>query len=152
MRRRMLVRMAWVGVLGLLVPAAVHADLFETALRAVRTDVGRADMSGVTIRGGAGLTSGLSPSSATLLRGQAQVGGPCGSFDFATSLTQAFDELPALFESLVGNILSSVPMLALCYASPTLCDLAKHWQALVNMAIQETVAELPGLASTCTMQ
>jgi hypothetical protein len=135
------VRYALVGMLGLLAPAAVYADLFDTARRSVRTDIGRADMSGVTIRGGAGLTSGLRPGSATLLRGQAQVGGPCGSFDFATSLTQAFDELPALFESLVGNILSSVPMLALCYASPTLCDLAKHWQALVNMAIQARYAQ-----------
>ena len=32
-------------------------------------------------------------------------------------------------------------MLALCYASPTLCDLAKHWQALVNMAIQAKYAQ-----------
>jgi hypothetical protein len=71
-----------------------------------------------------------------LLRGHASVGGPCGAFDFASSLRQSFEELPELFEALIGQVLSSVPMLALCYASPTLCDLAKHWQALVNLAIQ----------------
>src|SRR5207237_3952060 len=95
--RRTLVSYALSGLLALGVPASTHADLFDTARKAVRTDLGRVDTSGVTLHGGASLTSGLSPSSATLLRGQAQVGGPCGSFNFATSLTQAFDELPALF-------------------------------------------------------
>ena len=121
--------------------AGGHADLFDTARQAVRTDLGRADTSGVTLRGGASLSSGLSPSSTTLLRGQGQVSGPCGAFDLSTSLTQAFDELPALFEALIGDVLGSVPMLALCYVSPTLCDLAKHWQALVNMAIQAKYAQ-----------
>jgi hypothetical protein len=134
-------RFVLLAAVALVVPATAHADLFDTARQAVRTDLGRADMSGVTIRGGASLSSGLSPSSVTLLRGQGQVGGPCGSFDFATSLTQAFDELPDLFEALVGQVLQSVPMLALCYASPTLCDLAKHWQALVNMAVQAKYAQ-----------
>jgi hypothetical protein len=32
-------------------------------------------------------------------------------------------------------------MLVLCYASPTLCDLAKHWQALVNALIQAKYAQ-----------
>ena len=141
MRRQVLVRMAVVGVLSGLLPTGGHADLFDTARQAVRTDLGRADTSGVTLRGGASLSSGLSPSSTTLLRGQGQVSGPCGAFDFSTSLTQAFDELPALFEALIGDVLGSVPMLVLCYVSPTLCDLAKHWQALVNMAIQAKYAQ-----------
>jgi hypothetical protein len=141
MRRQVLVRIAVVSVLSLLAPAGGHADLFDTARQSVRTDLGRADTSGVTMRGGASLSSGLSPRSTTLLRGQGQVGGSCGAFDFATSLTQAFEELPSLFEALVGDVLGSVPMLALCYASPTLCDLAKHWQALINMAIQAKYAQ-----------
>ena len=141
MRRQVLVRMAVVGVLSGLLPTGGHADLFDTARQAVRTDLGRADTSGVTLRGGASLSSGLSPRSTTLLRGQGQVSGPCGAFDLSTSLTQAFEELPALFEALIGDVLGSVPMLVLCYVSPTLCDLAKHWQALVNMAIQAKYAQ-----------
>jgi hypothetical protein len=120
----------------LLLPQAAHADLFDQARNAVRTDVGIYDTTGVSVRGGASLPTGLQPGTTTLLRGTASVGGPCGAFDFASSLRQSFDELPELFEALIGQVLSSVPMLALCYASPTLCDLAKHWQALVNLAIQ----------------
>jgi hypothetical protein len=141
MPRRTFITYTLSALVALGAPTSTHADLFDTARRAVRTDLGRVDTSGVTLRGGASLASGLSPSSATLLRGQAQVGGPCGSFNFATSLTQAFDELPELFESLISNVLESVPMLVLCYASPTLCDLAKHWQALVNMAVQAKYAQ-----------
>jgi hypothetical protein len=125
-----------VGGLSLLLAQPIHADLFDDARKAVRTDLGYYDTTGITLRGGAGLTTGLSPGSTTLLRGHASVGGPCGAFDLASSLTQAFEELPELFEALIGQVLSSIPMLALCYASPTLCDLAKHWQALVNLAIQ----------------
>jgi hypothetical protein len=133
---RLLGTIGAVSGLGLLFVQPVHADLFDDARKAVRTDLGYYDTTGITLRGGAGLTTGLSPGSTTLLRGQASVGGPCGAFDLASSLTQAFEELPELFETLIGQVLASIPMLALCYASPTLCDLAKHWQALVNLAIQ----------------
>ena len=109
MRTQVLRRIAVVGMLSVLLPAGGHADLFDTARQAVRTDLGRADTSGVTMRGGASLSSGLSPRSTTLLRGQGQVGGSCGAFDLSTSLTQAFEELPTLFEALVGDVLGSVP-------------------------------------------
>ena len=141
MHRARLLRVAVVSVLGLLAPAAVQADLFDTARRAVRTDLGRADLSGVTVRGGAGLTTGQSPTSVTLLRGQGQFGGPCGSFDFAGSLTDAFQEIPTLMEGLIQQLVSNMPMLVLCYTSPTLCDLSKHFQALVNAVIQARFAQ-----------
>jgi hypothetical protein len=133
---RLLSTLGAVGGLSLLLTQPVHADLFDDARKTVRTDLGYYDTTGITLRGGAGLTTGFSPGSTTLLRGHASVGGPCGAFDLASSLTQAFEELPDLFEALIGQVLTSIPMLALCYASPTLCDLAKHWQALVNLAIQ----------------
>ena len=141
MRRYTLLSVAAVSMLSLLTPVAVQADLFDTARRSVNVGVGRADMSGVTIRGGAGLATGLSPSSATLLRGQATIGGPCGAFAFATSLHQAFEEIPELMESLVQQLISQIPMLVLCYASPTVCDLAKHWQSIVNAIIQARYAQ-----------
>lgn len=127
--------------LWLCLPMTTHADLFDTARGVVRTDLGQQDTTGVTLRGGASLHSGLSPRTTTLLRGQSQVGGPCGSFDFTASLTQAFEELPGIFEGLLGAVVSQLPMLVLCYTSPTLCDLAKHWQALVNFALQQRYAQ-----------
>src|SRR5713101_5568756 len=99
MRRWQLTSWLFVGMVGFVPLPAVHADLFDTARQAIRTDLGRADRSGVTVRGGASLTSGVSPGSTTLLRGQAQIGGACGAFDFSTSITQAFQELPGLFEA-----------------------------------------------------
>jgi len=141
MWRTLLTGVACMGVLGLMAPSVTHADLFDTALRSVHTDLGKADMSGVTLRGGAGLTTGQSPTTATLLRGQAQVGGPCGAFNFASSVSDAFNEIPDLMESLVQQLISNMPMLVLCYASPTLCDLSKHWQALVNAVLQARFAQ-----------
>ena len=72
MRRRDLMGYAVTGLLVMMAPASVHADLFDTARQAIRTDIGRADSSGVTVRGGASINSGVSPSSTTLLRGQAE--------------------------------------------------------------------------------
>jgi hypothetical protein len=56
-------------------------------------------------------------------------------------MVQAFKELPGLFEALLSEVLSEIPMLVLCYASPTLCDLGKHFQALLNVAIQAKYAQ-----------
>jgi hypothetical protein len=118
----------------------VHADLFDTARKAARTDIGQADTTGMSIRGGVNLPTGQRGNT-TLFKTQSQVGGTCGSFDFRTSMVQAFQELPGLFESLLSEVLSEMPMLLLCYASPTLCDLGKHFQALLNAAIQAKYAQ-----------
>lgn len=117
-------------------PVVARADLFDQARRAMNVNVGRFDSTGVSVRGGVGIQTGQTPNSLTLLRVNTSVGGPCGSFDFGASIRQAFDELPEMFEGLIGAVISSLPMAILCYASPTLCDLAKHWQALSNLAIQ----------------
>jgi hypothetical protein len=130
-----------VGLVGLSTPAGVQADLFDTARQAMRTDLGQADTSGVTIRGGASLTTGVPQSTTTLFRGQAQVGGGCGAADFVASFKEAFTELPSALEGLLGQVVDGLPMLALCYASPTLCDLAKHWQALINTVLQAKYAQ-----------
>jgi hypothetical protein len=132
---------AWLGCLAVLTPTMSYADLFDTARQAIRTDLGRADTSGVSIRGGVGLATGQQPGTTTLLRGQASTGGTCGSFDFKTSITQAFEELPGMFEALLGEALQELPMLVLCYTSPSVCDLAKHFQSLVNFAVQAKYAQ-----------
>src|SRR5713101_6590262 len=89
------------------VPRA-HADLFDTARKAARTDIGQADTTGVSIRGGVNMPTGQAGNT-TLFRTQSQVGGTCGSFDFRGSMQQAFTELPALFESLLQEVLSEMP-------------------------------------------
>jgi hypothetical protein len=85
------------GLVAAGVPSGVQADLFDTARQAVRTDLGRADTSGVTIRGGAGLLSGQSPRTTPLFRGQGQVGARV-AFDFADSFKQAFEAIPGVLE------------------------------------------------------
>lgn len=122
-------------------PFLVRADLFDAARRVVRTDLGQADSSGVLLRGGSGLDTGLQGASTTLVRGSANVGGACGSFDFWTSYQQQFEEMPERLEALLYQVLSGLPMLVLCYVSPTQCDMAKHWQALINATIQARYAQ-----------
>ena len=122
-------------------PLLVRAALFGDARRVVRTDLGAADSSGVMLRGGAGLDTGLTAATTTLMRGNAQIGGACGSFDFWTSYQQAFAEMPERLEALLYQVLQGLPMLVLCYVSPTQCDMAKHWQALINAALQARYAQ-----------
>jgi hypothetical protein len=141
MQTPILLKLALVGLVGFLTPAAVHADLFDTARQAMRMDLGQADTSGVTLRGGASLHSGQSPRTTTIFRGRGQVGGSCGAFDFADSFKEAFESIPDVLENMLDQALKGLPMLVLCYASPTLCDLAKHWQALVNALIQAKYAQ-----------
>jgi hypothetical protein len=95
----------------------------------------------VTLRGGVDLRTYLNPQTATLFRTDARIGGTCGAFDFGVSLRQTFEEIPALFETLGQALLTNMPMLVLCYASPTLCDLYKHFQSLVNVVLQARYAQ-----------
>jgi len=118
-----------------------HADLFDDARRAIRIQEPRMDSSGISVRGGVHVQTGQQASSINLLRATARTGGGCGSFDFVTSLTQAFEEMPDVFLGLLGAAISNLPMLVLCYASPSLCDLAKHWQGIINLAIQARYAQ-----------
>lgn len=126
---------------GLLAPPLAWPDAFSDARQAVRITVGQSDLSGFSMRGGAALTIGVPPGNAVLLRGSATVGKPCSGFDFATSMQQAFEEIPELLEGLIQQLIANMPMLVLCYTSPTLCDLAKNFQNLINMLIQSRYAQ-----------
>ncbi len=137
-------RRAWLLGLLLLVgslPTLAWGDLFDTVRQAVRIDIGQQDTVGITLRGGSNLQGGVSGQTVTVLRTRGSVGGTCGAFDFAASIQQAFEEIPALLEQLGEALLANMPMLILCYASPTLCDLYKHFQALVNATIQARYAQ-----------
>ena len=125
---------------GMLTVVPARGDLFDEARRAIPIEVGRADSTGVSLRGGAPLASGQSPTSATLFRTQATIGGGCGAFDFVQSLEDAFQEVPDLFQQAGEAILANLPMLVLCYSSPTVCDQLKHYQALVNAVLQARFA------------
>ena len=120
-------------------------SLFDDARAATPQLYGTADHTGVTLRGGVDLRTYLNPQTTTLFRTDARIGGTCGAFDFGASVQQAFEDIPALFEALGEALLANMPMLVLCYTSPTLCDLYKHFQSLVNAVIQARYAQCQGL-------
>jgi hypothetical protein len=130
----------------LLCSGTVYAQsLFEDARTATPQAFGQADHTGVTLRGGVDLRTYLNPQTSTLFRTDARIGGTCGAFDFGVSLRQTFEEIPALFETLGQALLANMPMLILCYTSPTLCDLYKHFQSLVNVVLQARYAQCQDL-------
>ncbi len=129
---------AFVFVLGSACPSA--ADLFETAVQATNATFTMQDTSGVSIRGGMNLSTGT-PQATTILRGNATVGGSCGAFDFGASFREAFEAIPEIITNIGEGLVSAVPMLAICYASPTACDLVKHWQQWTNILIQSRYAQ-----------
>jgi len=136
-------RLVGLPVVGLLLCAghnSARADLFDEARRAINTSYSQNDTSGVYARGRVNLETGQRPQNTTLLRTSASSGKTCSAFDFRLSMHEAFHELPALFEALLGEVISEIPMLALCYASPTLCQIGEHFQALLNAAIQAKYA------------
>ena len=145
---------ALVVMAGLLLSGAslAQADLFEDSLAALTNDnldAARFDRFGQALRGG--LATGyptLPPGSIPLLH-DFHVSTPCGSFSFGDGLIDNLAGLldPRQLESLVsglqnsvqnliGAAISSLPMVTACYAAPTLCDVTKHIQDVVNQIFQ----------------
>ena len=133
-------------------PLSVRADLFEDSLATLTNDnldAARFDRFGQALRGG--LAAGypaLPPASVPLLH-DFHVSTPCGSFSFGDGLIDNLAGLldPSQLESLVsglqnsvqnllGAAISSLPMVTACYAAPTLCDVTKHIQDVVNQIFQ----------------
>src|SRR5215510_8325688 len=121
-------------VLGL--AGTAQADLFDTARKTVTVNSARQDTSGVTIRGGVNLTTGVQTQNTTILRGQVQTGGSCNAFDFGASIKEAFEDIPEIFATLGQELLGSLPLYVTCALDPGLCDLMKHFQALKNLTVQ----------------
>src|SRR5262249_1961262 len=124
------------GLLLLGTTSHAQADLFDTARKAVTVNSARQDTSGVTIRGGVNLTTGVQSQSTTILRGQVQTGGSCNAFDFGASIKEAFEDIPEIFATLGQELLGSLPIYVTCALDPGLCDLMKHFQALKNITVQ----------------
>ena len=81
-----------------------------------------------------------------------QKGGSCGNFNLATELKGIFNKevLDQYVSGLTGAIASGAPMLLLCYASQTLCDLYKHYRSMANAALsmrQQQCQQIEALAT-----
>lgn len=116
-----------------------EAQTFQLGQGATSTLRGQRDRSGVALRGRIARTY-TPPSSLTLFRGQAQVGGTCGALDFGTQLSEYIDEIPDLLSNIANQALAGLPMAVICYAEPGLCDLYKFFQSFGNVLLQGRTA------------
>ena len=130
-------------------PVTRHAaDLFDDAVAALSNDnleAASLDNVGQALRGG--LTAGYPQYTPgpTPLHGF-EISTPCGSF----SLGQGFmDQLEGMLDpssmlgavqqtatSLLGALVSQLPMIGVCYAWPTGCDIIKYLQSFINDMLQ----------------
>ena len=131
---------------GIALPA--WADLFDDALDALSNNNLQAaslDHLGQALRGGLAAGYPQYTPGPTPLHGFA-ISTPCGSFSFGQGLV---DNLAGMLDpsaviagiqttatNLIGAAISQLPMVGLCYAAPTMCDIVKYLQDLVNEIIQ----------------
>ena len=129
-------------------PPSTWADLFDDALDALSNDNLKAaslDHLGQALRGGLAAGYPQYTPGPTPLHGFA-ISTPCGSFSFGQGLV---DNLAGMLDpsaviagiqstatNLIGAAISQLPMVGLCYAAPTMCDIVKYLQDLVNEIIQ----------------
>jgi len=130
-------------------PLAASADLFEDSLSALTNDNLQAatlDQLGRSLR--AGLSSAypqINPPRNPLLH-DFNINTPCGSFSAGTGVLgnligmmdparigQAFvSQIQGAAVALIGAAISQLPMVTACYLSPTICDVVKQIQDVVN--------------------
>ena len=136
------------ALLLVLTPVLAHADLFDDAVSTLTNDnldAASLDHLGQSLRGGlvAGYpqyTPGPTP-----LHGF-EISTPCGSFSFGQGL---IDNMAGMLDptaiiagiqqtamNLVGAAINQLPMVGLCYATPTICDMVKYLQNLINEILQ----------------
>ena len=137
-------------LVGLLVlnPILAAADLFDDAVAALSNDNLEAaglDNVGQALRGGLAAGYPQYTPGPTPLHGF-EISTPCGSF----SLGQGFmDQLEGMLDpssmlgavqqtatSLLGALVSQLPMIGVCYAWPTGCDIIKYLQSFINDMLQ----------------
>ena len=129
-------------------PTLAAADLFDDAVDALTNQNLQAaslDNVGQALRGGLAAGYPQYVPGPTPLHGF-EISTPCGSF----SLGQGFmDQLTGMLDpssmlgavqqtatSLLGALVSQLPMIGLCYAWPTGCDIIKYLQKFVNDLLQ----------------
>ena len=132
----------------LLSPMSAWADLFDDALQALSNnniEAASLDHLGQALRGGLAAGYPQYTPGPTPLHGF-DISTPCGSFSFGQGLV---DNLTGMLDpsavisgiqttatNLIGAAISQLPMVGLCYAAPTMCDIVKYLQDLVNEIIQ----------------
>ena len=129
-------------------PATARADLFDDAVQALgasNLQAASLDKMGRALKGG--LVAGYPQyTPAPTVFHDFNISTPCGSFTFGTGLV---DNLSAMLDpaaiiqgiqttatNLIGAAISQLPMVTLCYAAPTMCDIVKYLQDLVNEILQ----------------
>ena len=137
-------------VIGMLAvnPLVATADLFEDSINALgadRLEAASLDNVGRALRGG--LAAGYPQyTPAPTVFHDFEIATPCGSFTFGTGLidnlagmldpTAVIQGLQTTATSLIGAAISQLPMVTLCYAAPTMCDIVKYLQDMVNQILQ----------------
>ena len=142
--------LVFVAIAGLVLsgPQAVRADLFEEALQALEADklnAARLDHVGRALRGGLVAGYPTLPPGNPILH-DFNISTPCGSFSFGAGLinnlagmldpSALIAGLQSTATNLIGAAISQLPMVSLCYAAPTMCDMVKYLQELVNEILQ----------------
>jgi len=144
-------RLVTVGVLiGLLIggPVTARADLFDDAVQALgasNLQAASLDNLGRALKGG--LVAGYPQyTPAPTVFHDFNISTPCGSFTFGPGLIDNFQAMldpSAVIQgiqttatSLIGAAISQLPMVTLCYAAPTMCDIVKYLQDMVNQILQ----------------
>ena len=129
-------------------PLVAIADLFVDSVNALGADKLEAaslDNVGRALRGG--LAAGYPQyTPAPTMFHDFNISTPCGSFTFGTGL---IDNLAGMLDpnaviqgiqstatNLIGAAISQLPMVTLCYAAPTMCDIVKYLQDMVNQVLQ----------------
>ncbi len=144
-------RLLTIGMLvGLLVgaPMTTRADLFDDAVQALgasRLDAASLDNMGRALKGGL-VTAYPQYTPAPTVFHDFNISTPCGSFTFGSGLVDNFTAMldPTAIISgiqntatnLIGAAISQLPMVTLCYAAPTMCDIVKYLQDMVNQILQ----------------
>ena len=129
-------------------PLPAAADLFDDAVDALSNnnlEAASLDNLGQALRGGLAAGYPQYTPGPSVLHGF-DISTPCGSFSFGQGLV---DNLAGMLDpsavisgiqstatSLIGAAISQLPMVGLCYAAPTMCDIVKYLQDLVNEIIQ----------------
>ena len=135
-------------LLAALGPLQASADLFDDAVSALTNDnleAASLDNLGQSLRGGLAAGYPQYTPGPTPLHGF-EISTPCGSFSFGQGL---LDNMAGMLDpsaimqgiqqtamNLIGAAISQLPMVGLCYAAPTMCDIAKYLQDMINEMIQ----------------
>ena len=129
-------------------PFAATADLFDDSVAALTNDnldAARLDNLGQALRGGLAAGYPQYTPGPTPLHGF-EISTPCGAFGFGQGF---MDQLGGLLDpssivqdlqtsatNLMGAAISQLPMVGLCYASPTICDIVKDLKNFINDMLQ----------------